>query len=251
MIDTFAPVRLGAGAHWRRRTAEYALVLAARPGGRPRLDPLGAAHEAPGPDQLGHRPGLERAAGRRCGACAVGRLRHRAQAPLGEVVLQPVEQTVRVAARAQHRLDVRARSATATPCPGGRPRPVRPARRGGGCGSGDRTGRASADRARSRAARTPRTTRWRRRSGPWGSEAARSWLGRTDQSSPDGPSTTSARPARAGDRNRVARTRPGPAPPAAATVRASRPTRVSEAGDGGQPVDPQRVDLDRLAATAA
>ena len=46
------------------------------------------------PQHLGDRPGLERAAGRGVRRGAVGRLRDRAEAPLAEVRLEPVEQPV-------------------------------------------------------------------------------------------------------------------------------------------------------------
>ena len=112
---------------------------------------------------LGDRPGLERAAGRGVRGGAVGGLRDRAEAPVAEVRLEPVEDAVDRHADRAGRVDVRARSATARPCPGGRRRRARPGCRGGRAGRPGRRARASAARAASAASggrrRRPRAPR--------------------------------------------------------------------------------------------
>ena len=113
------------------------------------------------PDQLGDRPRLEGASRGGVRGVAVGGLRDRAQPELGQVELEAVEQPGRVATRRVGRRRRRGRSARATRCPGGRPRPARPGRPGDDLGSRDPAARGTAARSTS-----PGRRDRRRRSAP-------------------------------------------------------------------------------------
>ena len=88
-----------------------------------------------------------------------------------------------------------ARAATSTPCPGGTRRRAWPAVPGTARGTRARTAPGSGGLpARRGAARRRRARGVRRLSSTsgWGSDNASSWFGRSERSSPPGPSTTSA-----------------------------------------------------------
>ena len=202
---------------------------------------------AAGAKQLGHRPGLERAAGRGVRRRSVRRLGDRAEPPLAEVARETVEQVVGRHADAAGGVDVRA----------DQPRPdgalvvgrvaLRRARRGGAAGRRDRPARATAGRAVSGAARTRPRRRGLRPCRPL-RRAARPAARRRAA----GSDATPRRRRRVRRRRREARgRRPGrsarrttaravverPAP----AIGAAQPSREVEG------LDPQRVHLDRLA----
>ena len=170
---------------------------------------------------------------------AVGRLRDRAEPPLAQVRLDAGEHAVDGNAGAPGRVDVRAEQ----------PRPDRPLVVGG-VALGRRAAvmrlvarvvgrRASAGRAASAATggRRRLSPALRRRSaGDPGSDTASSWFGRTDASSPPGPSTTSSKPFPSARTNRAAND---------AAARSRSDAHRSPATPSAP--DPQRVHLDRLA----
>ena len=152
------------------------------------------------------------------------------------------------------RVDVAGRAATATPCPGGRRGPARPGRRGARPVAG-RVGREGAQARAGSAARPrpPRAPRGSGASGACGSDQASSWLGRSvgvvagravdDVVAGRRRVGSGKRRGEAGDGAR-SRTRRRPAPGRAPTARDS-------VAIAAEPVDPQRVDLHRLAGRAA
>ncbi len=77
-------------------------------GGGPRRDGWSSDEPAPDAEHLGDRPGLERAAGRGVWRRAVGCLRDRAETPVPEVCLEPVQQVVDGETDVARRIDVRA-----------------------------------------------------------------------------------------------------------------------------------------------
>ena len=194
---------------------------------------------------LGDRPGLERAAGGGVRRGAVGRLGDRAEPPLAEVRLEPVEHAVDRDAGARGRRRRTGRSATARRCPGGRRRRAPPARRGGAAGSADRRARASAGRAAS-AARARQTSTAARAASP---RQRRS--GQRDGEQLVRPhATRRRRPGRR--RRRAARRRPARTKRATNDARAVRASQRSAIGRGRaardvERADPERVHLDRLA----
>ncbi len=138
-------------------------------------------------EHLGHRPGLEGAAGRRVRLGAVGRLGDRAEPPVAEVRLDPVEDAVERDRRRSGQRRRTGRAAMARRCPGGRRRRGRRGRRGGRAGSGGRRVRASAGRAASDSERPQTSTTLRAASsssGLFGRATASSWFGRSEASSP-------------------------------------------------------------------
>ena len=215
-----------------------------RPGPRPT-----AAGQPPRPQDLGDRPGLERAAGGAVRRVAVGGLGHRAEAPLGQVGLEPVEHPVHRLADAQRRVDVRARSATATPCPGGRraSRSAGPPRWRAAVAGVVRRQRpqaerreqvlAAATRAPAPASAPERPVRQRRR-------RAAGWAAPRRRRRRAVDHVEEAAPSARANRARERRARPRLQRP---RRRAGRRRRPRAAAPTRERLDPQRVDLDRLA----
>ncbi len=223
-------------------------VPASSPGRRLRQD------HAVDPQRFAHRPRLKRAAARRVRGVAVGHLRHVRQAGLVQVREQrsqeaPARLALRLASCPRARAPTRRRTrptGTARRCPGDRRRRAAGRRRRSGDGSRDAPGAACANRAAWTGAPRPhRRLGARGRPRAAGTAARRPpGSGSDGRSSPSFPGHGRRPPRRTDSRALRSRSAAGRLPePWRASVREG----AAEAFGDAQRIDPQRLDLDRLA----
>ena len=190
-----------------------------------------------------------------CGAIAVGGLADRAEAPLRQMGLKPVEQRRRSAPGPAARRRRTGRSARARPCPGGRrgrARPGRPGARPRYPGqSGARLRRP--ERGEQGPPATARSVAGSGRAAARTAGPGEQLVGPQRVVVVGHPRTRRRRvhhvvqPAGRGDGKRSPERRGGRAAQPRPGRRASAPSQLAQAGERGQPVDPQRVELDGLA----